>query len=756
MNKTKSKNSKIVNDVKYYDFKDVLILPKSSSLNSRSQVHLNRNITFKNKLNFNGLPIIAANMTTVGTLDVYKVLSKQKIITALHKFHKLEDLVKYNEKQENSNSKLNPDYFMISTGISGNDFENLVHILDNFHVKFICIDVANGYIKNFKEFCTRVREKYPYKIIVAGNVTTKQGVLDLIECGVDIIKCGIGGGCFKGDTRILMSNGTYKNIEDISEEDYVINKNGKSVKVLKKINNGVKNFINIKTNNWHTKTYVTPEHNYWIGDLTTSNDKTIANHGKAKLLDQLTKTSPPISKYKWENIENCFEKKILLMPKNIDWDLPENFSIDLSEYNLRGKIDDNYIYTYNQKETKTKRFINSNYDLGYIFGTYLGDGTSHISLNNNCESASCHWSFNINEESISNKLATCIYNNIEYNCSIKKKNNNVLLISCYNKSFTKLLHEFSKRTNKFLPKKYYCKNKDYIQGLFDGLIDSDGNIEITNTKKYIYNLTNTSKYILELFYWCCMNLNISYSSIICKKSIGNLKGTCINNIKDSYRIKTHTMNRYTKDYLYSEILNYDNSNILLDIGWDIEVDCETHSFIANNSIVHNSACTTRIQTGIGMPQFSCILECVEAAKNSSSYILSDGGITCPGDLGKAFGAGADFVMVGGEFAGHDENPGELIVDEETGENYKFFYGMSSSYAMKNNYATNNNTNYRSSEGREIKIKYKGPLNNTIENYLGGLRSTCTYTNSGKIEDLANNCQFILVNNQYNANLVNGK
>ena len=169
-----------------------------------------------------------------------------------------------------------------------------------------------------------------------------------------------------------------------------------------------------------------------------------------------------------------------------------------------------------------------------------------------------------------------------------------------------------------------------------------------------------------------------------------------------------------------------------------------------------SACTTRIQTGIGMPQFTCILECVEAAKNSGSYILSDGGISCPGDLGKAFGAGADFVMIGGEFAGHDENPGELIMDEKTGEKFKFFYGMSSSYAMKNNYATNNNTNYRSSEGREIKIKYKGPLNNTIENYLGGLRSTCTYTNSGKIEDLANNCQFILVNNQYNANLVNGK
>ena len=370
---------------KYHDYKDVLILPKASSINSRSQVNLNRTFKFNNGLTWTGVPIIAANMTTVGTLEVYKTLVKHKIITALHKFIKLQDLIKYNTN--NPNDLLDPNYFAISTGISDNDFENLVNIMDNFACKWIVIDIANGYIDNFKSFCKKVREKYSHKIIIAGNVSTKEGVDDLLECGVDIVKVGIGGGCFKGDTRILMSNGTYKNIEDISEEDYVINKNGKPVKVLKKINNGVKNFINIKTNNWHTKTYVTPEHNYWIGDLTTSNDKTIASSSKAKLLDQLTKTSPPTSKYKWENIENCFEKKILLMPKNIDWNLPENFSIDLSEYNLRGKIDDNYIYTYNQQETKTKRFINSNYDLGYIFGTYLGDGNSHISLNNNnnCE-----------------------------------------------------------------------------------------------------------------------------------------------------------------------------------------------------------------------------------------------------------------------------------------------------------------------------------------------------------------------------------
>ena len=352
-------NNKFKSLNKYLDFKDVLILPKSSELNSRSEVDLNKTITFKNNEKWTGIPLIAANMTSVGTLDIYSVLSKYNIITAFHKFYKLEDFLNYNK----NNTPLNKDYFMISTGISESDYENLVHILDNLDVKFITVDIANGYISNFKTFCKHIRQKYPQKIICAGNVTTKEGVLDLIDIGIDIIKCGIGGG---------------------------------------------------------------------------------------------------------------------------------------------------------------------------------------------------------------------------------------------------------------------------------------------------------------------------------------------------------------------------------------------------------AACTTRIQTGIGMPQFSCVLECVEAAKKSGSYILSDGGITCPGDLAKCYGGGSDFVMIGGEFAGHDENPGQLMEDLETGIKYKFFYGMSSSYAMKNNYATNNNTHYRSSEGREIKIKYKGPLENTIQNYLGGLRSTCTYTNSKKIGDLNTNCKFIIVNNQYNTNLVNGK
>lgn len=359
---------------KYFDFKDVLILPKKSNLNSRKEVNLERTIVFQNGVTWTGIPIVAANMTTIGTLEVYKVLSTYKIITALHKFHKLQDLLDYNI--DNSGSKLNPDYFMISTGISSDDYTNLTNILDNFECKFICVDIANGYISKFSDFCKELRTKYPKKIIIAGNVCTFEGIQLLNDLKIDIHKIGIGGG---------------------------------------------------------------------------------------------------------------------------------------------------------------------------------------------------------------------------------------------------------------------------------------------------------------------------------------------------------------------------------------------------------SACTTRIQTGIGMPQLSCILECVqenyeynfynsESSYNFDSpllksFVLSDGGITCPGDLVKSFGAGADFVMIGGAFAGHDENPGEIITDEKSGKKHKLFYGMSSSYAMKNNYAANNNSDYRSSEGRELKVPYKGSLKTSVENYLGGLRSACTYTNSANLEELAHNSTFILVNNQYNSHLL---
>jgi GMP reductase len=354
--------SKFVNQIKYLDFQDVLIEPISSKLNSRNDVDLTKRISFQNRdIVFNGIPIIAANMTTTGTFEVYKVLSNFKIMTAFHKFYTLEDYRKYiKDNTDDETVALDPDYFIVSCGISENDFTNLVKILDNINCHYILIDVANGYIENFKLFCKRVRAKYPYKVIIAGNVCTKDGVKDLIDIGIDIIKIGIGGG---------------------------------------------------------------------------------------------------------------------------------------------------------------------------------------------------------------------------------------------------------------------------------------------------------------------------------------------------------------------------------------------------------SACTTRIQTGIGMPQMSCILECVEFAKNYSkkSYILSDGGITCPGNLAKAFGAGADFVMSGSMFAGHNESGGELI--EENNKKYKVFYGMSSTKAMEK--YSGGVAKYRSSEGKAVKIAYRGPVEGTILDIQGGIRSCMTYLGAKKIKDIPKCATFVRVNRQLNQ-IYNGK
>lgn len=163
-----------------------------------------------------------------------------------------------------------------------------------------------------------------------------------------------------------------------------------------------------------------------------------------------------------------------------------------------------------------------------------------------------------------------------------------------------------------------------------------------------------------------------------------------------------------------------------------------------------SACLTRMKTGVGMPQLSAIMECADAAHGVGGHIIGDGGITCPGDMAKAFGGGADFVMVGGAFSGHDENPGEIITNPD-GTQSKLFYGMSSSHAMNKHYGGMNE--YRASEGRTIRVPYRGLLENTVLDYLGGLRSTCTYINASCIKHMPLCTTFVQVSQQLNTCLL---
>uniref|UniRef100_A0A8D0TL68 GMP reductase n=1 Tax=Sus scrofa TaxID=9823 RepID=A0A8D0TL68_PIG len=158
-----------------------------------------------------------------------------------------------------------------------------------------------------------------------------------------------------------------------------------------------------------------------------------------------------------------------------------------------------------------------------------------------------------------------------------------------------------------------------------------------------------------------------------------------------------------------------------------------------------SVCTTRKKTGVGYPQLSAVMECADAAHGLKGHIISDGGCSCPGDVAKAFGAGADFVMLGGMLAGHSESGGELI--ERNGKKYKLFYGMSSEMAMKK-YA-GGVAEYRASEGKTVEVPFKGAVEHTIRDILGGIRSTCTYVGAAKLKELSRRTTFIRVTQQVN-------
>ncbi|XP_054545395.1 GMP reductase 2 isoform X2 [Talpa occidentalis] len=211
-------------------------------------------------------------------------------------------------------------------------------------------------------------------------------------------------------------------------------------------------------------------------------------------------------------------------------------------------------------------------------------------------------------------------------------------------------------------------------------------------------------------------------------------------------------------------------------------------------IGQGSMCTTRTKTGVGYPQLSAVMECADAAHGLKGHIISDGGCSCPGDVAKAFGAGADFVMLGGMLAGHSESGGEFI--ERNGKKYKLFYGMTSEVAMKKYPGGVADYRYtwrpaavggcwemdgtvlgrkvvnrvrmletgeeslglrnsgvfptlRASEGKTVEVPFKGDVKYTIQDILGGVRSTCTYVGAAKLKELSRRTTFIRVTQQVN-------
>lgn len=280
---------------------------------------------------------------------------------------------------------------------------------------------------------------------------------------------------------------------------------------------------------------------------------------------------------------------------------------------------------------------------------------------------------------------------------------------------------------------FTCIHKHYT---LDDWIDFHSNTIISDTNNnYIYDYISVTSGIgekdLEKLDQIMNKIPIKFISLDVANGYTDIFGNIIQKIREKYP---------NKIIIAGTVVTREMTEELLVKGADI----------IRVGIGSGSVCTTRIKTGVGMPQISAIIECADAAKGLNGHIVSDGGCTCPGDYSKAFGAGATFVMSGGMFSGHTESAGNLIIKDD--KQYKEFYGMSSSTAM--NKYSGGVAKYRASEGKSVLVPYKGDVINTVNDILGGIRSTCTYIGASTLNELHKRTTFMRVTQQ--ANEIYGK
>jgi len=282
-------------------------------------------------------------------------------------------------------------------------------------------------------------------------------------------------------------------------------------------------------------------------------------------------------------------------------------------------------------------------------------------------------------------------------------------------------------------------------------MDTTGTVEMSNVLSDLQSITCLHKYVTNEEISKVKNKN--YAAITC--GLDNRSRNRLHAIQSSENFKficLDVANGYSEPFinLVKEMRQIWNNAIII-AGNVVTSEMTEALILAGADIVKvgigpGSVCTTRKVAGVGYPQLSAVIECSDAAHGLGGHIVADGGCTCPGDVAKAFAAGADFVMVGGMLAGTNESSGELVT-QPNGTIKKKFYGMSSKEAMER-YA-GGIASYRAAEGKSVEIPYVGPAHDVMSEIMGGIRSACTYVGAKTIKDLPKCTTFVRVNRQMN-------
>ena len=309
-----------------------------------------------------------------------------------------------------------------------------------------------------------------------------------------------------------------------------------------------------------------------------------------------------------------------------------------------------------------------------------------------------------------------------------------------------------------LKRKYHFKHSKFIwEGIpiIGANMDGVGEIEVAKKLALYKLMTALTK----------QHQTRDISKINSTKLIHNLVALSCGTSKDSYKRLNKILSKFPKfQFICIDVANGYSENFSKFVS-EVRKQHPKKTIIAGNVVTADmtqelvlsgadivkvgigpgSVCTTRIQTGVGYPQLSAVLECADAAHGLGAHIIADGGCTCPGDVAKGFGAGADFVMLGGMLAGHKEGGGKII--KTNGEKFIEFYGSSSEEANEKHYG--GLADYRSSEGKKVKISFRDSLDKTVKDILGGIRSSCTYVGAPTLKQLSKCTTFVRVSNQYN-------
>ncbi len=610
----------------------------------------------------------------------------------------------------------------------GNDALERAAALVDAEVDVLVVDTAHGHSQGVLDVVRRIRAAYDVEI-VAGNIATGDAALALVDAGADAVKVGVGPGCFAAGTRILMADATYRNIEDVRPGDRVINMHGDAVSVRAAWCTGTREVMAVRHVAAPLETVVTPDHRYFVGALASA-PAVVASRGYAAVLDRPTRMGEP--KRGWREIGDA-DDTVLLLPKQIAFELPDELRIDLHDFARRPS-----------RLARYRTDIRDSYELGYVLGTFLGDGDAFLNTNGRSEIGRVCWSFGRDEVSTAEKLVDCLEAVSGVRTTVKSERN-MRKVYFSSLQWARLLAQFGKRDEKHLPARYLCGNPLYLRGLLDGLVDSDGHVEAGGRVGF----KNTSRRLVELFGVLCFLLEGSFPNVELEPATaGGLEGTTTERCRPSYRARLNATHRkrHTSCNLVVKTLDRRDLGIAVSV-YDIEVDCPTHSFIADNAIVHNSICTTRVVAGVGVPQVTAVYDAAQALADHDVPVIADGGIRNSGDIAKAIAAGADTVMLGSMLAGTDEAPGEVIVAQ--GERFKEYRGMGSLGAMKarsfskDRYFQGDVEDVEKliPEGIEGRVPYKGPLAPIVHQVVGGLRQSMGYCGAATIEEMKARTRF---------------